>query len=203
MTSELSSWMPLIALRSAPQLPCQTPLVNGCIGPTARAHWNTCGSSAVTSFCLFATLGYTFAGLSGSFHRSQPEDAIVVAEQAHHARDVVVQNALIAGIGEVRGARALHPAGVVHARGRRALRTQHRIRVPAGVEQDEQRLDAVTCRDRDELRETAGKALLVLGPQQIVEKHPHGVEPDSPSHASTRRRCDGAHRWRPETSRAD
>ena len=38
-------------------------------------------------------------------------------------------------------------------------------------------------RDRDELGKTAGEALAILGPEQIVEKHPHGVEADLPSHA--------------------
>ena len=77
------------------------------------------------------------------------------------------------------------------------------MRVPAGVEQDEERLDAVAGRDRDELRKAAGEALPVLGPQQIVEKHPHGVEPDLPSHAQLAVDAPGLIGARPETSRAD
>jgi hypothetical protein len=41
----------------------------------------------------------------------------------------------------------------------------------------------VVCRDGDELRETALKALAILGPQLIVEEDPHSVEPEQPSHA--------------------
>jgi hypothetical protein len=41
----------------------------------------------------------------------------------------------------------------------------------------------VVCRDGDELRETALKALTILGPQQIVKEDPHSVEPEEPSHA--------------------
>jgi hypothetical protein len=40
----------------------------------------------------------------------------------------------------------------------------------------------VRC-DRDELPETALKALAILGPQLIVEEDPHSVEPEQPSHA--------------------
>src|SRR6476620_11911144 len=38
-------------------------------------------------------------------------------------------------------------------------------------------------RDRDELREPAGEAGAILGPQLIVKEHPHGVEPDQPARA--------------------
>ena len=49
------------------------------------------------------------------------------------------------------GAGALHPAGVVHAGPWPALAAGHGERVPTGVEEDEQRLDAVARRDRDEV----------------------------------------------------
>ena len=40
-------------------------------------------------------------------------------------------------------------------------------------------------RDRDELREPAGEAGAILGPQLIVKEHPHGVEPDQPATPSS------------------
>lgn len=75
MTSELSSWKLAISLRRPlSQLPCHTPLVRGCAALTDRAQPNTCGSSAPTASSLSerSTLRYCLAGLSGSFHRSQP-----------------------------------------------------------------------------------------------------------------------------------
>lgn len=81
------------------------------------------------------------------------------------------------------GARTLHPAGVVHSLYGRALAAGFRQRVPARVEQDEQRLDVLARRDRDELREPAAETRSVGGPQLIVKEHAHGVHPDPLGHA--------------------
>jgi hypothetical protein len=62
------------------------------------------------------------------------------------------------------------------------LGAELRVRVPARVEEDEQRLDAVAGGDPDELRDAAQEAGAVLGPQLIVQEHPDGVEPDLAGH---------------------
>ena len=96
ITSELSSWMPAIALRCrAPQLPCQTPLVSGWTGSTERAHWNTCGSKRRDEVELVRALHLAvhLRRVVGFIPQVPAQNAIVVAEQAHHSGDVVVQDA--------------------------------------------------------------------------------------------------------------
>src|SRR6185312_674547 len=63
------------SLSSEDQSPFQTPDVNGCSTPAARAHWNACGSSASTSSTLLEGSCVPYEPpfvLSGSFQRSQP-----------------------------------------------------------------------------------------------------------------------------------
>src|SRR6202140_5974471 len=122
-------------------------------------------------------------GIVGLIPQVPTQNAIIIAELTQHSRDIVVQNAAITAVTEVLSTRALHPPGVGHSRSWRTLRTRPRERIPAGVEQDKEWFDAVVCRDGDELRQTALKALAILGPQLIVKEDPHSVDPEEPSHA--------------------
>src|SRR5581483_4219070 len=56
------------------------------------------------------------------------------------------------------------------------LATEPGHRIPAGVEQDEQRLDAMPRRNTNELRETFLEASGILRPELIVQEDPHCVE---------------------------
>jgi hypothetical protein len=113
---------------------CHTPEVSGCEGSASRAQAKACGKSAGDLAELLARLAIV---------RLVPdipaEDALVFAERADHALHVDLELRVVSGVGETRAAGALHPAGVVHAGNGRMLRAQLRIRVPAGVEEHEQR----------------------------------------------------------------
>ena len=70
-------------------------------------------------------------------------------------------------------ARSLHPAGVVHAGRRRVLLAELRVRIPARIEEHEQRLDVVLRGDVEEPVDPLPIAVGVLLPRQIVQEHPH------------------------------
>jgi hypothetical protein len=50
------------------------------------------------------------------------------------------------------------------------------MRIPAGVEQHEQRLDAMAGRDADELRQSGLETARILRVQLVVQEDPHGIE---------------------------
>jgi hypothetical protein len=56
------------------------------------------------------------------------------------------------------------------------LAAQFGQRIPAGVQEDEQRFDTVASCDGDKLREAPLETTLILQPQQVVEEDPHRVE---------------------------
>ena len=60
------------------------------------------------------------------------------------------------------------------------LATHLGMRVPAGVEQHEQRLDAMTGRDVDELRQTRLEAAGILSPQLVVQEDADRVQSVQP-----------------------
>jgi len=66
----------------------------------------------------------------------------------------------------------------VHARDGRALRTQFRVRIPAGIEEHQHGPDAVFLRDDEELFETLLETLRILLPEFVVQEHAHGVHAD-------------------------
>ena len=104
-------------------------------------------------------------GIVGLIPQVPTQNAVIVAELGQHSRDIVVQTATVAGVVEVFSARALHPAGVVDPRFRRALRARSGERIPTRVEEDEEWFDAVARRDADKLRETAVGSLGDPGPR--------------------------------------
>ena len=63
------------------------------------------------------------------------------------------------------------------------LRPQLRIWIPARVEQHEDRPDVMLGRNRQELVDSFLKALRILLPKQIVQKHAHRVHADALSPA--------------------
>lgn len=90
------------------------------------------------------------------------EDAIVVCEAPDDAGDVRFQ-ALVGGargVGQGVGARRLDPPGVVHPGRRAPLRPERRERVPAAVEQHQQRADLVPVADAEELLEADDEPVL-------------------------------------------
>ena len=50
------------------------------------------------------------------------------------------------------------------------------MRIPAGVEQHEQRFDAVASGDADELRQTGLEATRILSPELVVQEDSHRIE---------------------------
>ena len=121
-----------------------------------------------------STFRYSLRGIIRFVPQVPSQNAVVIAELAQHSGDVVLHDRGVAGIAEAFGTRALHPSGVVHARCRRSLGTGLGERVPAGVEQDEKRLDAVVRGDPHELSETVLEPLAILGPQLVVQEDPDG-----------------------------
>src|SRR5579883_3533604 len=67
----------------------------------------------------------------------------------------------------------------MYARDRRMLWAEPRIGVPAGVEQHENGLDVVLVSDCEESDDTPLEAARVLLPDEVVQKHSHGVHPES------------------------
>jgi hypothetical protein len=63
----------------------------------------------------------------------------------------------------------------VHAGPRRALASRPGLRIPTGIEENEQWFDAMARRDVDELPEAAMKAALIGRPELIMEKNTSGV----------------------------
>ncbi len=173
MTSDCSSCVFSMAL----SLPagdqsslCHTPEVSGCEGFAARAQAKTCGNSVATwvNFSR-APAESPSAPLSGSFHTSQPSTRGSLAKAADDALHVGFEFRVVSGVGEAGATRILHPAGVVHAGNGRTLRPELWIRIPAGIEQHQQRLDAVfrgdgrgtgrcACETRRRPAATAGRA---------------------------------------------
>ena len=76
-------------------------------------------------------------------------------------------------------ARTLHPAGIVDLRPGRGLRAQLQVGVPAGIEDDKRHLDVVLVRNGQKLVHPVEKALGILLPEQIVQKHADAVEAQS------------------------
>src|SRR6202022_2706491 len=63
----------------------------------------------------------------------------------------------------------------MHPRNRRVLRSEMRFWIPAGIKQYKDGLDAMTRGYLEEGIHAACESLGVLLPEQIVQKHPHGV----------------------------
>ena len=99
---------------------------------------------------------------------------LVLGEAADHVLHIGFQPRILRGIGQRLGARALHPAGIVHAGNGRMLRPQLGIGIPAGIEQHEKRLDAVPGRNRQKGIHALLEARRILLPQRVMQEHPHG-----------------------------
>src|SRR5215469_7058039 len=63
----------------------------------------------------------------------------------------------------------------MHARNRWMLRTQPRVWVPAGVEENKDGADVMLRGDGQKLVDATPETLLILLPRQVVEEHAHGV----------------------------
>ena len=141
------------SLSSLDQSPFQTPDVSGCSTPASRAQSNTCGSSASTRSTLFFGSCAAVAvrvHVVGLVPDVPAEHARVLAEGADDARDVRLEPRILLRILQRLRAGSLQPAGVVHARRRLVLLAQMRIRIPARIEEHEQRLDVVLRGDVEE-----------------------------------------------------
>ena len=174
----------VLRLLGSPHAPCQTPLVSGWVGVDGARPPEHLRQQRGDEFHLVGAfdLAVDPRRVVRFIPHVPSQHAVVVAELGHHPDDVVVQHPSVPAVGEVVGAGTLHPARVVHSGPRRALTAESGVRIPAGIEQDEQRLDAVMRCDVDELGEAELKALPILNPQLIVKEHPHRVEPDQSSH---------------------
>ena len=87
-------------------------------------------------------------------------------------------------------ARRLDPARIMHARNRRMLRAELWIRIPAAVEQHQQRLD--TCASRRWSRNSIDppfEAGGILLPKLIMQEHAHRVHADPLGPSRARGRC--------------
>ena len=58
------------------------------------------------------------------------------------------------------------------------LRAEVRIRVPAGIEEDEDGADVMSVADLQKCTDAVTKALGVLLPEQVVQEDAHGVHAD-------------------------
>jgi hypothetical protein len=110
------------------------------------------------------------------------EDAIVVGESADDAFNVCLQPRILVWIGQRRGAWALNPSRVVDAGNRWMLRAEARMRIPAGIEEHQQRTNVMLRGDGQKLIKALPEAGGILLPKQIMQKDAHGVH---------------AHRFRP------
>src|SRR4029077_11107802 len=77
-----------------------------------------------------------------------------------------------------RDARALNPSGIVNAGDRRMLRPELWLRLPPAVEEHQENPHVVPRADGEELIDAAPEARRVLPPEQVVQKHTHGVHAD-------------------------
>jgi hypothetical protein len=114
-------------------------------------------------------------GVVGLVPQVPAQNPVIVAELGHHRRDVVMHDGDVLWITEAFGARALRPTRVVHAGPRRALASRARLRIPTGVEEYEQRFDAMARRDVDELPKACLEAAMIGCPELIMKEHPCGV----------------------------
>src|SRR5215469_1461447 len=89
--------------------------------------------------------------------------------------DVITQPPLLRRIAQSLRSWALYPARVVHARYRRTLRTELWIRIPAGIEEDENWPDVVPRGEVEKLLDPLLEACRILLPDEIVQEYPHGV----------------------------
>src|SRR5579872_264658 len=80
-----------------------------------------------------------------------PEDALIAGECLHHTLDVFFQPGILLRVGQRQCSRTLHPTGIMDSRNGRMLRTKARERVPAGIEQYQQRADVMPRSDGQEL----------------------------------------------------
>ncbi len=188
MTSEFSSCTRSIgeSLSSLDQSPFHTPDVNGCSAPASRAHANTCGSSFEHEIDLVLRLLAAVAvrvHVVGLVPDVPAEHARVLAEGGDNARHVGLEPRILLRILQRLRAGSLQPAGVVHARFRSVLLAEMRIRIPARIEEHEQRLDLVLRGDVEELIDSPLITLGVLLPRQIMQEHPHRrhAEPFGPA----------------------
>ncbi len=63
------------------------------------------------------------------------------------------------------------------------LRTEARVGLPAGIEEDKNRTDVVLCRDRKKLVETPARGPWIVQPPLVLQKDAYGVHPDGLGHA--------------------
>ncbi len=181
MTSELSSWTRAISL-SLPgaQLPLPDTTCQGLdrVGrPRPLKHLR---QQRRHQRDLVGPLRFTvdLRRVVGLVPQIPAQDPGVVAEQADDAGDVVQQHFPVLLIPQQRCTRSAPSRNCARREPARAGSQLGGVRVPAGIEQHEQRFDAVAGRDADELRELAREAGTVLHPQLIVQEHSHGVEAD-------------------------
>src|SRR4029078_3253441 len=73
---------------------------------------------------------------------------------------------------------ALHPAAVVNAHARAALRTALRIGIPDAVEEDDDRADVVLRGNLEDLIDSLEEAFAVVLPRQVVEEDAGRVHSD-------------------------
>ena len=114
------------------------------------------------------------AGIVGLVPHIPAQDAIVFCEAADDVLHIAFQAGILRGIGQRRLAGPLYPAGIVHPGNRRVLRAELVGRVPAGIEQDQQRLDVMPGGDRQEGINAFLEARRVLDPQRVMQEDPHG-----------------------------
>ena len=122
-------------------------------------------------------------GVVGLVPEIPGEDAGVVGEGGDDADDVVAELRLDGGVEKTSVAGALHPAGIVDAGDGRMLWAEVRVRLPAGVEENEDGADVMARGDGEEGVEAMVEAVWVTGPELVLEEDAHGVHADGFSEA--------------------
>src|SRR5258708_39675249 len=103
----------------------------------------------------------------------------VSCERADHSLHIGFETRILRRILQRFGSWALYPARVVDSGLGRMLRSQLRIRIPAGIEQHENSSDMVLIRDREVSRYPCFERVLVLLPEQVVQEYAHGVHAEA------------------------
>jgi len=109
----------------------------------------------------------TFIPVIGLIPEVPGENALVVGKGSDDSFDVILKARSLGRIGEDLGSRRLHPAGVVHTRDGRMLRTELWERLPAGIEEHEDGPDVVAVGDDQELVDALRGSFGILLPEQV------------------------------------
>ena len=117
------------------------------------------------------------AAVAGLVVEVPEEDALVIAEGGddvfHIFAELLVE---LHGVSAERNGRVLHPAGIVHAGLGSGLLAVMRILGPAVVEEDEQRADAMTGADVQEVVDALLEPRGIVLINDTAQKDAHGVE---------------------------